>query len=104
MRSLFAKMLASFLLTVMISTVAGFYIWSTFERRQPPQTPGIGRSFELREAKQAWETGGAVGLEAFFVRWKEAMSTVGADAVLTDGSGIDVLTHHDWLKEIKESN
>jgi signal transduction histidine kinase len=104
MRSLFAKMLASFLLTVMISTVAGFYIWNTFERRQPPQTPGIGRSFELREAKQAWETGGTAGLEAFFTRWKEAMSTVGAEAVLTDGNGIDVLTHRDWLKEIKASN
>jgi hypothetical protein len=87
MRSLFAKMLASFLLTVMISTVAGFYIWNTFERRQTPQTPGIGRSFELREARQAWETGGPAGLEAFFIRWKEAMSTVGAEAVLTDGSG-----------------
>ena len=104
MRSLFAKMLASFLLTVMISTVAGFYIWNTFERRQTPQTPGIGRSFELREARQAWETGGASGLEAFFVRWKEAMSTVGAEAVLTDGSGIDVLTRRDWSKEIHSSN
>jgi two-component system sensor histidine kinase CpxA len=105
MRSLFAKMLVSFLLTVMVSTVAGFYVWNTFERRQQPtQQPGIGRSFELREARQAWETGGRAGLESFLNRWEEAMSTVNAEAVLTDGSGRDVLTGRDWSKEIHSSN
>ncbi len=104
MRSLFAKMLVSFLFTVMVSTMAGFYIWNTFERRQSPQQPGAGRSFELREARQAWETGGREGLEAFLTRWKDAMSTVGAEAVFTDGSGRDVLTGRDWSNEIRASN
>jgi len=104
MRSLFAKMLVSFLFTVVVSTMAGFYIWNSFERRQPVQLPGAGRSFELREARQAWETGGREALEAFLARWRDAMSTVGADAVLTDGSGRDVLTGRDWSKEIRSSN
>src|SRR5215472_4555391 len=95
MRSLFAKMLVSFLFTVLVSTMAGFYIWNTFERRQPQQLPGAGRSFELREARQAWETGGRDGLETFLGRWKDAMSTVGSEAVLTD---------RDWSKEIRSSN
>jgi len=103
-RSLFAKMLMSFLLTVIVSTLAGFYIWNTFQRSQPPQTQGIGRSFELREARQAWESGGRQGLEGFLARYKDAMSMVNADAVLTDGSGKDVLTGKDWAPEIRSSN
>jgi signal transduction histidine kinase len=104
MRSLFAKMLVSFLLTVIVSTVAGFYIWTTSRDRQQPPPPGIGRSFELREARQAWETGGRPGLENFLSRWRDAMSTVNGDAVLADGNGRDVLTGKDWSIQIKTSN
>jgi len=103
MRSLFAKMMISFLLTVFVSTVAGVYVWSTFQR--PPQQPqNNGRSYELKEARQAWETQGPAGLESFLAHWKEAMSAANADAVLTDGSGKDVLTGKDWSREIHSSN
>jgi two-component system sensor histidine kinase CpxA len=105
MRSLFTKMMVSFLLTVFISTVAGVYFWSTFERdRRQPQPMNNGRSFELKEARQAWETEGGNGLEAFLTRWKDAMSAANAEAVLADGTGRDVLTGRDWSREIKSSN
>jgi len=105
MRSLFAKMFLAFLLTIIASTTAAYYVWNTFERpRQQQQQPGIGRNYELSEARRAWEAGGRAGLEGFFEKWKDAMSTVGAEAVLTDNAGRDLLTGRDWSREIHSSN
>ena len=95
MRSLFTKILLWFFLTVVVTSTVSFYISTTFTRSRP-QFNRMG--FELREARQAWETEGRAGLEKFMARFKDAM---GADAALTDGSGRDVLTGRDWSKEIK---
>ncbi|MDE3195448.1 MAG: HAMP domain-containing protein [Acidobacteriota bacterium] len=106
MRSLFTKMFISFLLAVVVSTAASYFVWQTFERprQQQQQQPGIGRNFELSEARKAWEAGGSRQLQDFLDKWKDAMSTVGADAVLADSNGRDVLTGRDWSREIHSSN
>ena len=100
MRSLFTKILLWFLLTVVISLTGSFYIWNTFGQRPNQQPQFSSRPFELHEARHAWETDGRAGLERLLAQFKE--STTG-DAVLTDGSGRDVLTGHDWWGEIQQS-
>jgi signal transduction histidine kinase len=100
MRSLFTKILLWFLLTMIVSLTGSFYIWSTFGQR-PPQPPQFSsRPFELREARDAWETEGRAGLERLLALFKEATN---ADAVLADRSGHDVLTGRDWSAEIHTS-
>jgi two-component system sensor histidine kinase CpxA len=101
MRSLFTKILLWFLLTTVISFTGSFYILSTFPGAGRQQQYN-GRTYELREARDAWEQGGRAGLEAMIKHFEEASN--GADAVLTDGSGKDLLTGKDWSKEIASSN
>lgn len=96
MTRLFTKILLWFLLTVVVSTVASFYIWNTF--LAPSTMPQFGRNYELREARQTWETEGRPGLERFIARYKEIM---GADAVLTDANDRDLLTGRDYSAEIR---
>jgi two-component system sensor histidine kinase CpxA len=102
MRSLFTKILLWFLLTTMVSFSGSFYILSTFQGQRTQQQQYNGRNYELYEARHAWETGGAAGLEAMLAHFKDASN--GAEAVLTDASGRDVLTGRDWSKEIHSSN
>jgi signal transduction histidine kinase len=100
MRSLFTKILLWFLLTTVLSISGSFYIWNTFQRQTPTQFNG--RAFELHEAREAWETGGRAGLEAFMTRFREYSNN--GEAILTDGSGKDVLTGRDWSADIASSN
>src|ERR1700742_4893769 len=95
MRTLFTKILLWFLLTVALTSSVTFYISSIFVRSRQPE---FGRStFELREARAAWEKNGRAGLESFLTRFKDA---TGAEAALTDGSGHDVTNGSDWTKLI----
>ncbi len=99
MRSLFTKILLWFLLTVAVTFTATFYISSIFVRSRQPE---FGRStFELREARGAWEKNGRAGIDAFLTRFKDA---TGAEAALTDGSGHDVTNGRDWSRLINSSD
>jgi two-component system sensor histidine kinase CpxA len=71
-----------------------FYVSGIFQNR-----PNVNRfTYELREARQAWETQGKAGLEQFEAKYREASS--GVEPILTDASGHDLLTGHDWSREI----
>ena len=95
MRTLFTKILLWFLLTVALTSSVTFYVSSVFVRSRQPE---FGRfTFELREARRAWETEGSTGLSLFLARLKDA---TGADAALTDVNGRDLLNGRDWSKEI----
>src|ERR1700760_5117424 len=95
MRTLFTKILLWFLLTVIVTSTVTFYISSVFVRSRQPEFSRF--TFELREARAAWESDGAAGLTRFLNRLRDA---TGADAGLTDASGRDLLTGRDWTKEI----
>ncbi len=96
MRSLFAKIFLWFLLMVVVTSTVSFYISQNFYRSRQPQFNRM--PMELREARDAWETQGRAGLEAFLAKFKDAM---GADGNLADGSGHDVLTGRDWSPDIR---
>jgi two-component system sensor histidine kinase CpxA len=96
MRTLFTKILLWFILTVIVTFTGTFYFSSIFVRSRQPEFSRF--NFELREARAAWETNGAAGLNNFFARLKDA---TGADAVLADSNGRDVITGRDWSKEIR---
>ena len=95
MRTLFTKILLWFLLTVIVTSTASFYISSIFLRSRQPEFSRF--NFELREARAAWELEGQAGLDRFLARLKDA---TGADAALTDPSGHDVRNGRDWSKTI----
>jgi two-component system sensor histidine kinase CpxA len=95
-RSLFTKILLWFFLTVLVTSAASFYISTIFLRSRQPNFNRM--SFELKEARTAWETQGRAGLEQFYARYKEATNNV--EPVLADASGRDLLTGRDWSKEI----
>jgi signal transduction histidine kinase len=96
MRTLFTKILLWFLLTVMVTFSVTFYVSSIFVRSRQPEFSRF--TFELREARAAWETDSSAGLTRFLARLKDA---TGAEAGLADANGRDVLTGRDWSKEIR---
>jgi len=98
MRTLFTKILLWFLLTVVLTFTGTFYVSSVITQSRQPEFRRL--TFELREARAAWETEGSEGLTRFLARLKDA---TGADAGLTYSNGIDVLTGRDWTPEIKAS-
>jgi HAMP domain-containing protein len=95
MRTLFTKILLWFLLTVIVTFSVTFYVSSIFVRSRQPEFTRF--TFELREARAAWETDGSAGLNRFLARLKDA---TGAEAALTDANGRDVMTGRDLSKEI----
>jgi signal transduction histidine kinase len=95
MRSLFTKILLWFLFTLVVAFSLTFYISTILLRDRQPEYNRM--TFELRQARRAWETNGQAGLERFITEFKDAS---GADGVLTDGAGHDVLTGRDWSREI----
>jgi two-component system, OmpR family, sensor kinase len=95
MRTLFTKILLWFLFTVIVTFTVSFYLSSIFvQSRQPARR----FTFELREARAAWETEGKAGLTHFLARLKDAN---GAEAALTDANGRDVITGRDWSQDIR---
>jgi len=97
MNRLFTKILLWFLLTVFISMTASFYIWSVVTRNTP-QRQFSGMTYEMREARRAWESEGREGLERMLARFKDA---TGGEAYLTDANSRDVLSGRDWSPEIQ---
>lgn len=98
MRTLFTKILLWFLLTVIVTFTGTFYVSSVFVQSRQPEFRRL--TFELREARAAFETDGSEGLTRFLARLKDA---TGADAGLAYSNGIDVITGRDWTPEIKAS-
>ena len=96
MRTLFTKILLWFLLTVVVTFTATFYISSILVRSRQPEFSRF--TFELREARAAWELEGQAGLDRFLARFKDA---TGAEAALTDCSGTTSETASDWSKLIR---
>ncbi len=95
MRTLFTKILLWFLLTIIVTFSVTFYISSVLMRSRQPDFNRL--SFEMLEARQAWEKQGPAGLEVFLARFKEA---TGGEGVLTDGAGRDLITGRDLSKMI----
>lgn len=99
MSRLFTKILVWFLLTVVVSLTASFYIWNAFVRNTP-QRQFNGLNFEMRVARDAWESEGRPGLERVMAQIKDAM---GGEPVFTDASGKDLLSGKDWSAEIRST-
>jgi len=96
-RSVFAKILLWFLFTVFLTFGVTFYVSNIFARSRPPEYPRM--NYELTEARAAWETGGKAGLQKYLEHYREV---AGFEGALTDGDGRDLLTGHDWSKEMRE--
>ena len=86
MRTLFTKILLWFLATVVLTVSITFYISTIFLRDRQPEYNRL--TFELRQARRAWETGGQASLERFIAEFKDASAV---DGVLTDAAGRGVI-------------
>ena len=92
MRSLFAKILVWFVVTI-VTTIAAIVLTTalTYDAVSSRQAPfSMLLNVELGEARQAWEKGGAEQLRETLRRFRE--ETHASEAMLTDGNGIDLLT------------
>jgi signal transduction histidine kinase len=90
--SLFAKILAWFVVAI-VTTIAATLLttaltYDAFSAREAPFSMLL--TLELAEARQAWESGGAVPLRENLQRFREV--THASVALLTDGKGTDLLT------------
>jgi len=91
-RSLFAKILAWFVVTI-ITTIAAVILttaltYDAYSSRQAPFSMLL--SLQLGEARHAWENGGPGQLRETLKRFREV--THASEAMLTDGQGTDLLT------------
>lgn len=102
MRSLFAKVLAWFLLTsfVMIGAVVFTAISSFNTDRSSTPFPVLVR-IQMREARFAYESGGKAALAETLKRFRSIMQ---ADIFMTDAEGHDLITGQDRSKYIRENN
>jgi signal transduction histidine kinase len=91
-RSLFAKILVWFVVTLVITFAAGALAtaltYDAYSSRQAPFSMLL--AMELTEARQAWENGGRAPLRETLKRFCEVTSA--SEAMLTDGNGTDLLT------------
>src|SRR5262245_53939989 len=104
MRSLFAKVLGWFVLTTFLTTLSTILVtaltYDPYAQRQAPFSMLL--AVQMREARQAYESGGKPALRDALARFQE--STNGARGVLTDSEGRDLLTgepHSDQLDKAK---
>ncbi len=90
MNSLFVKILLWFWATLVITTIGSAFISGL----SGPRSYLLSRlaAFELEEARAAYEEGGGPGLERFMGRFHSVFS---GEAILTDGSGRNLLTGAD---------
>ncbi len=101
MNSLFAKILLWFWCTLAITLVGSAFIAAQSARRNASdiESPAAHLlSFELEQARSAYETGGRPGLESFFDTLERVYHTRG---ILTDENGRDLLTHQDETELIR---
>ena len=94
MKSLFAKILVWFLVTVTLATVALLVTSAiTFTRPRDWNMPfGMLTMMQMRNLREAYETG---GLEALTVAQEQLRNETGIRAVLTDSAGRDLVTGED---------
>jgi len=95
MRSLFAKILLWFWCTVAITVVGSAFISALSVNRNDSDTEAPASrlvTFQLEEARSAYETGGRPALQAFLDTLQRVYH---AQGVLTDEQGHDVLTNQD---------
>ena len=92
MRSLFAKILVWFVVSILV-TIAATLLTSalTYDTTSARQAPfSMLLNLEVREARHAWESGGAEELRGTLQRLKEV--THASQAMLLDSKGVDLLT------------
>jgi len=95
MNSLFGKILLWFWCTLAITLVGSAFIAAQSARRNASdlESPAAHLlTFELEEARSAYETGGRPGLEAFLDTLERVYH---AQGILADQNGCDLLTHKD---------
>lgn len=103
MRTLFAKILLWFWATLAITVVGSAFISALMVNRNTSteQSPAARLvTLQLEEARNAYETGGRPGLSAFL---DNIQKIYGARGVLTDGSGVDLLTNDDRADLIRRA-
>lgn len=92
MRSLFAKILAWFVVTLLATGAAIMLTtaltYDAYSSRQAPFSMLL--SLELTEARQAWEVGGRAELSKALDRFRRV--TFASDVMFLDGNGTDLLT------------
>ena len=93
MRSLFAKILGWFVLTVVVTLTASIAItalsYNPYSSERP--TPlSMMLSIEMTEARHAWETGGGPALADALDRFRRV--THASEAMFTDAEGTDLIT------------
>lgn len=105
MRSLFAKILGWFVLTVVITLTASIAItalsYNPYSSDHP--TPlSILLSAEMAESRHAWETGGREALAGTLDRFRRAAHA--SEAIFTDGQGTDLITGEKHPALIKDAH
>jgi two-component system sensor histidine kinase CpxA len=105
-RGLFPKILAWFILTVIVAVSGTAYVSNELSKRQPRDPRFRGFRFELQEARDAWQNNGQEGLERVLTRIETADSPTQmregdrVEAHLADVTHKDLLNGYDWSKEI----
>ncbi len=103
MRSLFAKILVWFVVSIVVTLAATVLTtaltYDGYSSREAPFSMLL--SLQVREAEHAWEHGGAEELRETLQRFKEV--THATQAALTDSQGIDLLSHQSRAAKIQSS-
>ncbi|MCL5743349.1 MAG: ATP-binding protein [Acidobacteria bacterium] len=99
MRSLFAKILLWFWAAIFVAVV-GAAVITGLSREETEARPPFSRlvSFQLQEARHAYETGGRSGLTDFMKRFH---SVFDAHGIFTDEAGRDVLSGRNYSYLVK---
>lgn len=103
MNSLFTKILLWFGCTLAITLVGSAFIAGQSARRNASDLESPAShllTFELEEARSAYETGGRPGLQSFLDTLERVYDARG---ILTDETGRDLLTHEDQTRLIRSS-
>jgi hypothetical protein len=105
MRSLFAKILGWFVLTLVI-TLAATILTSALTYNPYTSTRqsalSVLLSLELSEARRAWETGGKAALEDTLSRFRQATHV--REMILADADGTDVATGERHPEMIRDAH
>src|SRR5580698_466559 len=104
MRSLFAKILGWFVLTVVVTLTASIAItalsYNPYSSEHP--TPlSMMLNAEMAESRHAWETGGRDALAGTLDRFRRVSHA--ADVIFTDSEGTDLITGEQHPKLIREA-
>lgn len=105
MRSLFAKILGWFVVTLVLTSVASILISALSYNPYSSQRQAVFSmllSLEMSEARHAWESGGAPALASALERFRRV--TRATETIFTDAGGTDLLSgerHADLVREAR---